>query len=75
VFHWKALDEAFQVFWTQALAAAVQVHDFHKVTVRPACSRARGLRQVERPNLADDYPKRLLEDPTLVPFKRLESSR
>jgi hypothetical protein len=72
-FNRKALNEAFQVFLTQAFVGAVQVHDFHNVTVGPACSRARCLRQVERPNFADDYPKWLLEDLALVPFKRFES--
>ena len=72
-FNRKALDEALQVVFTQANVVAVEVHDFHKVTVGPACSSARCLRQVERPNFADDYPKWLLEDLALVPFKRFES--
>jgi hypothetical protein len=68
------LDEALQLFFTQAIIAAIQVHDFHKVTVGPAGPSARGFRQIERlAGMADDQPKWLLEDRKLVPFKRFES--
>jgi hypothetical protein len=73
-FHKEGLDEALQLFFTQAIIAAIQVHDFHKVTVGPAGPSARGFRQIERlAGMADDQPKWLLEDRKLVPFKRFES--
>ena len=73
-FNREALNEAFQVFLTQAFVGAVQVHDFHKVTVGPHGPSARGFRQIERlAGMTDDQPKWLSEDLTLVPFKRFES--
>ena len=44
-FHREALNEVFQVFVFQPAIAAIQVHDFHKVTVGPAGPGARSLRE------------------------------
>jgi hypothetical protein len=70
----EALNEAFQVVFTQAIVGAVQVHQFKQLPIRKYGSSARGLGKIQRlPDMADDQPKWLFEDRELMPFQRFES--
>jgi hypothetical protein len=72
-FHGEALNEVLQVLFAQALIGAVQVHDFHKMPIRPHGPSARSLREIQGlAGMADDQPKWLLEDLTLLPFQRFD---
>jgi hypothetical protein len=51
----------------------MEVHDFHEMPIGPHGPGARRLREIKRlASAADNYPKWLVEDFTLVPFQRFE---
>ena len=70
----EALNEGFQVVFTQAIVGAVQIQHFKQLPIRKYGSSARGLGKIQRlTDMADDQPKWLFENRELMPFQSFES--